>query len=254
MKRKLFDFKKQIFAQNGEDGMIEEIFNRIEPKSKFCIEFGASDGLHLSNTANLWKNGWKAFLIEGNPEKFIELQKNTNPHSCICLNKYVGIDEDDSLESILNHEGIHTQIDFLSIDIDGNDYYILQSLRNIRPTVILCEYNAMIPAWLDIFSDYPNTLGSSASALERIARSKGYELVGLTPTNAFFVTKEEFHKFSDLETDLKKICFDQLLCYVATSFEGDYILLGDYGFPYGFRNEYQGKIYSVNSGFDESSE
>jgi len=86
----LLKFSKIIFSQNGEDGIINKIFDIIGIESKICCEFGAWNGIHLSNTRNLILNGWSGILIEGDEGKFKELKRsyegNINVH---CLQVYV---------------------------------------------------------------------------------------------------------------------------------------------------------------------
>lgn len=233
----LADFGSNRHSQFGEDGIIAKIFEIIGSRSKVCVEFGAWDGFHLSNTANLWTNGWKGVLIEGHAGRFRELTSNVKEHSCVCIQAYVSNDGDNSLEALLATHGVAPDIDLLSIDIDGNDYYILESLQTLRPRLIVCEYNPTIPADVDLFAEYGNYFGASVSALERVARSKSYRLVALTDTNCFFVLEEDFHRFSGYETRLQKIRIDRLLIHVMTAYNGDYVVSrpGPYGlkFPHG---------------------
>lgn len=133
---KLSDFANNIHSQWGEDGVIENIFLKIGTESKTCIEFGAWDGFHLSNTASLWTNGWKGILIEGHKQRFKHLVKNVSPYNCVCINAYVGIGPDNCLEALLKKNGIAESIDFLSIDIDGDGYHIFSSLSTLRPRLV----------------------------------------------------------------------------------------------------------------------
>ena len=74
---KLIEYRKNIHSQNGEDGVIDEIFKRINLASlsheKWCVEFGAWDGKHYSNTFHLVEQGWNAVYIEGDIEKYSDL-------------------------------------------------------------------------------------------------------------------------------------------------------------------------------------
>jgi len=236
VRARLGDFGFNRHSQFGEDGIIEKIFEIIGTRSKVCVEFGAWDGFHLSNTANLWTNEWKGVLIEGHAGRFRELTSNVRDHSCVCIQAYVSRDGESCLESLLAKQGIAPDIDLLSIDIDGNDYYIVESLETLRPRLIVCEYNPTIPADIDLFAEYGNYFGASVAALERIARTKSYRLVALTDTNCFFVLEEDFQKFSDFETELQRIRIDRSLIHVMTAYNGDYVVSrsGPYGlkFPY----------------------
>ena len=235
-RKRLADFASNHHSQFGEDGIIDKIFEIIGTCSKVSVEFGAWDGFHLSNTANLWTNGWKGVLIEGHPERFRQLTTNVRDYSCVCIHAYVSRDGDNRLEALLSRHGVAPDIDLLSIDIDGNDYYIVESLETLRPRLIVCEYNPTIPAELDLYAEYGNYFGASVTALERIARTKSYRLVALTDTNCFFVLEEDFHRFSGYETRLSRIRVDSSLIHVMTAYNGDYVVSrqGPYGlnFPY----------------------
>lgn len=249
-KSKLIDYKKNVHSQFGEDGMIEAIFNLIGAKSKRCVEFGAWDGFYFSNTANLFsKKGWEAILIECDKKKYEELIKNVNSFHCKCICEAVGIKKN-SLESILIKNKIpFKEVDLLSIDIDGNDYYIFASLEKMKPRVIICEYNPTFPAHLDIYFDYDNKegkfgFGCSVGALIRLAKQKGYTLVGLTEVNAFFVLDEELPHFNGIEISLEKIRMDKYLNYMITDFNGNYAIISEKNsfLPFGCKNPLQNPI------------
>lgn len=144
-KKKLSDFSYNRYSQFGEDGIIEKIFEIIGTTSKLCIEFGANDGFSCSNTALLWQQkGWRAVLIETDSQLFAKCLNNTHGYNCLCINTHVGHDEHNSLEFILSKHNIQQPIDLLSIDIDGNDYYIFEKLT-LKPRLIICEFNPTIP-------------------------------------------------------------------------------------------------------------
>ena len=141
----LIKYKKNIYSQHGEDGIIEEILRRLDNHTdkQYC-EFGAWDGLHLSNTCNLLKkNQCKALLIEPNKDKFQELCKNFPQEKITKINSLVEIDGDKSLDNFLEKNNFNKNFDFLSIDIDSYDYYIFESLKN-RRAVKTTGYNYIV--------------------------------------------------------------------------------------------------------------
>ena len=237
-KLKLTEYKENIYSQYGEDGIIQKIFEIIGARSKIAVEFGAADGFWFSNTANLWTKDseWKAILIEADDQKFEELKKNIAPYSCIPIHKSVGISSYNSLEAILNEIGFQETIDLLSIDIDGNDYYIFNSLQKIRPRLIISEYNPSIPAHLDVYSDYDTYVGCSVAALQRIANQKGYTLIAITNTNCFFVVNEELHLFKDYEIDREHLRIDRYISYIINDYSGQYKIIASSDFmdPWGW--------------------
>jgi hypothetical protein len=215
-------FAHNVYSQHGEDGIVAKIFETIGTRTRLCVEFGAWDGFHLSNTANLWTNGWSGILIEANAERFKTLQKNVEGHGCKAIRAVVGISGENSLEAILKREGVSDAVDLLSIDIDGDDYHVFQSLT-MRPRVIIVEHNPTIPAHLELVQEPGGHFGCSSLALVRLAEKKGYRIVALTGTNCIFVTDEEFGLFKQFETSFEELSTWQGI-YVMTGYAGDYVL------------------------------
>jgi hypothetical protein len=220
----LNNFKKIIYSQWGEDGIIEEIFKRIGTTNKFCVEFGAGGGIELSNTWNLINNnGWQALLIDSDKascENWLKLLKNT-PNAKI-LKEFVMISGEHSLENILKRNGVPLNLDLLSIDIDSNDHYIFKNLQSYRPRVVIIEHNPTIPPDDAVTQDPDEilTVGASAKANVDLAHEKGYALVAATQTNCIFVLKEEFAKFDFTEPSLTDVFDPAGLSYVISSYNG----------------------------------
>ena len=106
----LIQFEKNVTSQNGEDGVLSEIFRRLGEKKKHCVEFGAWDGKFLSNTWSLWaEHGWKALLIEGCPEKFKVLQDGTR--GALAGRHFLG-----QKRNFGTHLGQHARIELLEAD------------------------------------------------------------------------------------------------------------------------------------------
>lgn len=246
-RKKLLESSRNIYSQNGEDGIIEKIFETIGTTSRTCIEVGAWDGFHLSNTANLWMNGWKSILIEGVKSRFEILQNNVKDYNCICVNAFVSLEGDNSLDAIVRRTGIDFNIDLISIDIDGDDYYIFKSIDLCRPRVVICEYNPTIPAELELFAEYGSCFGASVAALKLLAEKKDYSLVAITETNCFFVRNDLASAFSDYETSLENIKIDKHLIYIATSYAGDYVVCGTAAYEISL--PYNGKLFGIYSHF-----
>lgn len=190
-KNSLITYRKNIFSENGEDGIIEKIFSEIKPKSNLCCEFGAWDGIWASNCRNLIKNhNWKAIMIEGNLVRYEELIKTYRNNKRIrCLNSYID-NKGNSLNNILTYEE-KNNLDFLSIDIDGLDFEIFESL-DFYPQVICIEVNTGHSPEVD--TKIPreiaqNNVGQPLSYFVDIAKLKGYKLVCFTG-NAFFIKKD----------------------------------------------------------------
>jgi hypothetical protein len=206
----LSDFKYNVYSQNGEDGIIEEIFNRL-PKDKldhWCVEFGAWDGVHLSNTCNLVRHSnYKAVLIEADKKRYKQLLSNFPSDNVIKLNKWVNFEGEDSLDNTLSKTPLPKDFDFLSIDIDGVDYWVWESLRNFRPKVVCIEFNPTIPNMIEFTNprDFKIKQGSSAKAIVELATEKGYKIVSITNTNLFFVENNLIQYIMDSEVSLEEL-------------------------------------------------
>ena len=195
----LLEHRRDVYSQTGEDGIIEKILELLPDHNKWCVEFGAWDGLFLTNTRNLIESKqYSAVLIEADARKFQDLQENhRHRDNVITINRFVGFTEKDNLDQILGNTPIPDDFDLLSIDIDGNDYHVWEAIESYRPKVVVIEFNPTIPT--DVRFVQPRepsvSQGSSLSALVELGRTKGYELVSVLPFNAFFVKREYYDRF-----------------------------------------------------------
>ena len=189
-----------VRSQVGEDGILEKIFEVIGTENRWCVEFGAWDGEYLSNTWHPINNlGWSGVLIEGNSEKFEDL-KRTYPEGHAkthLMNRFVGWEGEEALDTILAETPIPHDFDLLSIDIDGNDYHVWNALNAYRPRVIISEFNPTIPNDIIFVQDpVPDLMqGCSLAALIELGKQKGYELVCAAPWNGIFVRSDLYPQF-----------------------------------------------------------
>jgi hypothetical protein len=215
----LLEYKRDVFSQTGEDGIIEKILGVLPDHDSWCVEFGAWDGLLFSNTRHLiCAKGYSAVLIEAAEQRFLALQRSYAAYQnrIIALNRYVGFSDDDNLDVILGETPVPLDFDLLSIDIDGNDYHVWKRLFRYQPKMVVIEFNHTIPTEVRFIQPAnPNiNQGSSLLAMVELAKDKGYELVCVLRYNAFFVRKEYFHLFGMesnephiLRTDTSRITF-----------------------------------------------
>lgn len=201
--REIFCNKEyKIYSQSGEDGILLYLFSKIGTTNCSFVEFGIGDGRQC-NTANLSLNfGWSGLLIEGNPLNF-KKAKNYYKNKTSKVNVIPGFITKENINSLISENGVNGEIDLLSIDLDGNDYWIWKEIDVISPRVVVIEYNSSFggknlivkydPAF-DIIKKHPTGLyhGASLKALEKLAKSKGYILIGCDSAgvNAFFVRKD----------------------------------------------------------------
>jgi hypothetical protein len=189
-------FKKNVYSQHGEDGIITEILSRISQFSnldRWCVEFGAWDGVHLSNTAKLIRElDYSAVLIEGDSKRTRNLNLNFPQENVYKINKFITFDGNDTLEKVLASTPIPVDFDFLSIDVDGVDYHIFNSIETIKPKIICIEFNPTIPNSVDFVQpkDFLVKQGSSAKALIRLGVEKNYSLATVVGCNLIFVRSD----------------------------------------------------------------
>jgi len=186
--------RKNIHSQFGEDGVIEHLMNLAGIKQGYFVEFGAWDGKHLSNCAKLAEEGWQGCFIEGDRTRFLDLKSNYGAEGerIVILNEYVMAEGSSSLSNILKRNKVPSDFSVLSIDIDGNDYYVWESLVDFEPKLCVVEFNPTIPAQVVYVQQKGSDVnfGNSLSALWKLALNKGYELVAVTDLNGFFMPRE----------------------------------------------------------------
>lgn len=192
---RLFRHEQAICSQNGQDGVIREIFRRIGTADRTFVEVGVGDGME-NNTVFLLAQGWKGYWIDGDP-RFVETLEATRDADEGYLKWLVSMITRENAASLFERLGIPREFELLSLDIDQNTYYIWEALRDYRPRAITIEYNAALPSDLDWKVRYvpdrvwdkSHNFGASLKAMENLGRERGYSLVGcdFTGLDAFFV-------------------------------------------------------------------
>jgi hypothetical protein len=210
MTKPLNHYAYSTFSQFGEDGIIEKIVEILPPSEDYwCVEFGAWDGKFLSNTYELIANkNWNGVLIEGNTAKFPELKQTfcTN-EKAILINAFVAFEGKNTLDNLLKKTAIPTEFDLLSIDIDGNDYHIWESIKTYQPKLVIIEFNPSIPADIEFVQEKNPEVnhGNSLLSLIKLGKTKGYELIATTYCNGFFIKKEYFELFKIEDNSIDKL-------------------------------------------------
>jgi len=221
----LIDSSYTIHSQYGEDGIIEAIIAKFPSTDGWCVEFGAWDGIYLSNTRALIENkGYKAVLIEAQAASFSKLKTNCSQfRGVIALQAFVGFSPADGLDSILRKTPCPLDFDFLSIDVDGNDIHIWRAMTTYRPKLVCIEYNPTVPTGVQ-FEQKPDprvNQGCSLSTLVQLGKDKGYELVCVNHANAFFVTNELFSLFEIRDNSAAALRpFDAARVMVFSGYDG----------------------------------
>ncbi len=212
MEKRLDYFKANIHSQNGEDGVIAELVQRIGlvvNQDFWCVEFGAWDGVHLSNTFALVKSkSATAVMIEGDEQKFVSLKETAEKYpSIIPLEGFVtgnqfpeespttGLfsgafsrEKMATLDQILSTTPCPKDYELLSIDIDSFDLEVWAAHQDFKPKIVVIEINSSLePGILQWHGR--GRVGNSFSSTLAIARAKGYSLVCHTG-NMIFVRND----------------------------------------------------------------
>ncbi|MBP1630287.1 MAG: hypothetical protein H6Q15_1180 [Bacteroidetes bacterium] len=198
------DFEFKIFSQRGEDGIIQYLVKNIYIKNNTFIEFGVENYLESNTRFLMMNNNWSGYVIDGSKKAMNNLKKREWFWAYDLRVKDAFIDKD-NINSLMNETGFE-EVGILSIDIDGNDYWIFEELdfSRLNPSIIIAEYNAVFGKERPISVPYDKKFyrteahysnlyfGASLMSLNHIAQEKGYELVGCNDagTNAFFVRKD----------------------------------------------------------------
>ena len=200
--RKLACSEYRVFSQNGEDGVIREVFRRIGTETRSFVEFGIESGVE-GNCVYLAKVlGWEGLFIEGDAHHYRQLERKYRYSATVqTANDFV---YPSTINQIFSRNNVPTNLDLLSIDIDGNDYWVWEALEGYRPRLVIMEYNSslnpkqkLVQPYMDTGWDMSQFFGASLGAMVDLARKKGYELVycELAGINAFFVRADLAHHF-----------------------------------------------------------
>lgn len=203
-KRKhLCNYEYQVLSQNGEDGIINEIFERIGVTNKVFVEFGVGDGTE-NNTAFLLLKDWSGIWLEGSNLNVSKIQEG---YSDLIAKGRLKLKSTfitaENIVSLFEEMNVPIELDFLSIDIDGNDYWIWKNLKAYRPRVISVEFNGSLGPNIEWIMPYNPThwwngrdaghyFGASLKSFELLGKQLGYKLVGcnISGVNAFFVRED----------------------------------------------------------------
>lgn len=198
------DYEFKIFSQWGDDGIIQYLIKNIKIKNEIFIEFGVED-YKESNTRFLMMNdNWSGFVMDGSDYAMKNL-KNQKWYWKYHLTQKAAFIDIDNINTLLKNTGF-TNIGLLHIDLDGNDYHILEAidLTELNPSIIIMEYNSVfgrerlitVPYdknFIRTKAHYSNLFwGASLPAINNLAIKKGYSLVGCNKAgnNAYFVKKD----------------------------------------------------------------
>ena len=193
----------KIFSQWGEDGIIQHLTNSIPIKNKTFIEFGVEDFNESNCRFLLMKDNWQGFIIDGSLDNINKI-RNAYFYWKYALKAFNAFVTAENINEVLQQSGFNEDIGILSIDIDGNDWFILKAITAYKPRILICEYNdtfgkdrkISVPYDANFYrtdKHYSNLyFGASLAAITFLADQKGYSFVGINSNcnNAFFVKND----------------------------------------------------------------
>ena len=190
----------RVFSQFGEDGIIQYLVQRVPIENKVFVEFGVEDYSESNTRFLLVHDNWRGLVMDGGDSHLAFLRRTGLDWRHDIEAKVAFVDRD-NINGLIASAGIRGDIGLLSVDIDGNDYWVLEAIEVVSPRILVAEYNSNFgpeaavavpydPAFERGRAHWSNLYwGASLSALDGLARRKGYALVGgnSAGNNAFWV-------------------------------------------------------------------
>lgn len=197
------DNEFQVYSQWGEDGIIQFLLRNIDVKTHIFVEFGVENYQESNTRFLITHNNWSGLVIDGSSEN-IEYIKSDRIYWAYNLKAECAFITTENINNIFTKNGLSGEIGLLSIDIDGNDYWVWEAIKCINPAIVICEYNSLFGCHKKVTIPYDENFvrqnahfsciyyGSSVAALEHLGKIKGYSLVGSNSAgnNVFFVRND----------------------------------------------------------------
>ena len=201
----------KVFSQWGEDGIIDWLIERAEipPHLHSFIEFGVESYAEANTRFLLQNRNWRGLVMDGDPARIERLNKEKQLFWGYDLTAKSAFITRENVNDLFVDAGFSGEIGLLSIDIDGNDYWVWEAIRAIRPIICVCEYNAVFgdiwpisvpyePHFVRTRPEFRNLyFGASIAAFRSLASRKGYQFLGTNSggVNAFFIREDYASRF-----------------------------------------------------------
>jgi hypothetical protein len=193
----------RVFSQWGEDGIIQHLIRNIPIERKLFVEFGVENYAEANTRFLLTNNYWSGLVIDGSASNIEYIKRDSIYWACNLKAEHSFVTRE-NINDILASAGISGDIGLLSIDIDGNDYWVWEAINAISPRIVICEYNSHFGPAARVSTPYdPKFIredahfskiyyGASISALNELAESRNYSLVAANDAgnNVFFVRND----------------------------------------------------------------
>ena len=194
----LSDVEFRVYSQWGEDGVIDWLIERLEVPARAFVEFGVQNYIESNTRFLLANRNWRGLVIDGSAENVNTIRSRRDFWRYDLTAECAFLDRD-NINDIIG-ASFQGEIGLLSVDIDGNDYWLLERIKVVNPIILICEFNSVFgdvwpvsvpydPAFYRTRAHHSNLyFGASLGAFRHFAAKNGYVLVGTTSgINAFFV-------------------------------------------------------------------
>jgi hypothetical protein len=217
------DYEFKIFSQWGEDGIIQYLVRNLAIFEESFIEFGVEDFFESNCRFLMMNNFWRGFIIDGSKTNINKLESSYYyfRYDLQAVDRFI---TKDNICSILNSSGFSKNLGIISIDIDGIDYFVFESLVEWRPSIYIFEYNSLFgkdapvsvpydPKFYRTDKHWSNVYwGASLAAFDGLAQERGYSLVGVNSagSNAFYVRNDLLNdkvKATTIDDCYRPMCF-----------------------------------------------
>jgi hypothetical protein len=204
---RLSEVEFQVFSQWGDDGIIQYLVQKLRISNKTFIEFGVEDYRESNTRFLLFNNNWSGYVLDGSQAN-VDVIKGDRISWSSELRAKCSFITKENINALIMEAGFHEDVGILSIDIDGNDYWVWEAISCIRPIITIVEYNALfgsntswtIPYKADFVRSRAETIsyyGASLKALVSLGKKKGYSFVGCNSkgNNAYFLRDDMVGNF-----------------------------------------------------------
>lgn len=203
----LCDAEFKVFSQFGDDGIVQYLIHHLAPLADSFIEFGVGNYRESNTRFLLLNNNWRGLVLDSDARSIESIQRDEIfwRHTLTVRSAFI---TRENINEVLRNAKFSGEIGLLSIDIDGNDYWVWEKLNVVDPAIVIIEYNSVFgpdravtipydPKFTRHAAHYSGQFwGASLSAVDQLANDKGYLLVGCNRAgnNAYFVRKNRIDK------------------------------------------------------------
>ena len=208
--KELSDVEFKVFSQFGDDGILQYLIHFLNIPSNFqtFVEFGVENYEEANTRFLLMNNNWRGLIMDGLEKNIQHVTQSSYYWQHDITAKAAFIDKE-NINELISNSGFYGDIGILSIDIDGNDYWIWNEIIIVKPIIVVAEYNSIFGCEFSLSVPYHQSFvrskahysnlywGCSLAALNHLAVKKGYVFSGCNGAgnNAYFVRNDYVNNY-----------------------------------------------------------